>query len=384
MSEAPSPLPTPWILKSSADGSRTFYFNPSTKQRLSLIEPATPLSHCWGWLFKDRAKVYVNMESGEEARAWPPASSAAAAPSHKRRLEAEGSSSSSSASAASGSGEAASAAEGGTAASASASASASSAAPSASMKRARLGPVVPSVLPPGDLRIIAMSNRGQLAMLRNMLRSAAAVGMDLGLFDVYLTPEDSRTPSEAAAFGSQPFASVTALKLALIAREAAAHAAVLWVDNDIVFFSNPLDDLLARPHVPFLMQNDQWSPCTGFWLLRGGSQPAQREVLARSLEVMGRSGSKDAENDQSAFARACQECRVRPALLEDALYPNGRVYFERRQQERALMVHCNYLSTTAEKEKRLAEHGLWDPVEDILGRVHVVQLQHGDIEVPSV
>ena len=346
-------LPQPWVLKSNADG-RQYYHNPTTKQRLSLIEPATPASQHWGWLFKDRQRVYVSLASGEETHTWPPR-----APAAKRRAEGGG-------------------AEGEGAAAAQAAAPGSSA-PAA--KRARSA-AAPSRLPPGDLRIIAMSNRGQLPMLRNMLRSAEEVGMDLGLFDVYLTPEEG-TPAEAAAFGSTQFASVTALKLALIARESAAHASVLWVDNDIVFFTNPLDDLLARAPVPYLMQNDQWSPCTGFWLLRRGSGGGiGGEVMARALEVMTR-GNKDSENDQTAFARACKECSCVPVLLEDALYPNGRVYFERKQQARALLVHCNYLKTTAEKEKRFLEHGLWDPQEAILGRVNVVQLRHGDLAVPA-
>ena len=373
MSAAPAPaaapaLPAPWLLKTTADGARSYYLHPATKQRLTPIEPATPASAGWGWLYRDRQKVYTCLATGAESFAWPPAppkraAGGAAGPGAKRARTEGGEG---------GGGEGAGA-------------------PPPPPLPAPLPPLVqlhptPTRLPTAGLRIIAMTNRGQRPMLRNMLRSAQAVGMDLGLFDVYLTPEGAATPAEAAAFGSAHFASVTALKLALIAREAAAHAAVLWVDNDIVFFRNPLDDLLARAPVPFLMQNDQWSPCTGFWLLRaqaardGGAAAA---VLARSLAVMALRDCKDSDNDQAAFARACKESRCSPALLEDALYPNGRVYFERRVQARALLVHCNYLKTTAEKEARFLEHGLWDPREDVMERVRVVQLQHGDLHVPG-
>ena len=239
----------------------------------------------------------------------------------------------------------------------------------------------PSRAPPGDLRIIAMTNKGQLPMLRNMLRSAAEVGMDLGLFDVYLTPEEAPLAG-AAAFGSGQFTSITALKLALIARESAAHASVLWVDNDIVFFSNPLDDLLARAPVPLLMQNDGWSPCTGFWLLRRGSGEAA-EVLAHSLRVMAR-GGRDGRNDQSAFAAALQERRppIAPTLLEEAKYPNGEVYFELGVTRKALMVHCNFLRTTEEKVARLKAHGMWRDDEGILGKVRVLQLKAGELTLP--
>ena len=90
-----------------------------------------------------------------------------------------------------------------------------------------------------DFRIIAMTNKGQLDMLKNMLRSASEVGVDMSLFDVYLTPE-SDVINVSAGFHSANFTKLTMLKLQTIIKAVEEHEMVLWVDNDIVFLKNPI------------------------------------------------------------------------------------------------------------------------------------------------
>ena len=93
------------------------------------------------------------------------------------------------------------------------------------------------------------------------------------------------------------------------------------------------------------------------------------DLLEHSLRVMAR-GGKGSRNDQSAFAAALCERRppIVPTLLEEAKYPKGEVYFELGITSKALMVHCNYLRTTAEKVARLKARGMWHDDEGILGK----------------
>ena len=68
------PLPPPWVLKTSKDGTRSFYCHPETKQSLSQIEPHSAATEKWGWYHHPttRQKTYVNMETGMETSVWPP------------------------------------------------------------------------------------------------------------------------------------------------------------------------------------------------------------------------------------------------------------------------------------------------------------------------
>jgi hypothetical protein len=219
-----------------------------------------------------------------------------------------------------------------------------------------------------DFRIIAMTNLGQLDMLKNMLRSADEVGIDMKLFDVYMTPTDKL--NEAAGFDNTNFTPITMLKLQVIIKAIEEHDMILWVDNDIVFLKNPINDLLSRTEVPFLIQDDQWSACTGFFLIR--KSELVLKILKDGLKLM---KENKAREDQTAINKGFEMNKYNPTLLEEYLYPNGNIYFNKKiQSKEAKIIHFNYQKTSAEKIERMKQNKLWNPNDIGYKKVNIIQM----------
>lgn len=219
-----------------------------------------------------------------------------------------------------------------------------------------------------DFRIIAMTNLGQLDMLKNMLRSADDNGIDMKLFDVYMTPPDKL--NEAAGFDNSNFTPITMLKLQVIIKAIEEHDMILWVDNDIIFLKNPIKDLLSRVEVPFLIQDDQWSACTGFFLIR--KSKLVLKILNDGLKLM---REKKAREDQTAINKAFEMNKYNPTLLEEYLYPNGNIYFNKKiQSKEANIIHFNYQKTSTEKIERMKQNKFWNPNDNGYKKVNIIQM----------
>jgi hypothetical protein len=198
-----------------------------------------------------------------------------------------------------------------------------------------------------------MTNEAQLPMMKNMLNSALKCGFQMNLFHCFIMSSDK----EAAKYNTSEFKSITTQKLEVILENVGMDM-ILWVDNDIVFFENCLNDVLSRRGT-FVMQNDGWGHCTGFFLARPGFFTNQ--VIKKSISWL--KDRKGSLNDQHAFNSVLKQSPVTVFSLPIDEYPNGEVYFEKGIQSKAKMVHCNWLRTTAEKVQRLKDHGLWDESE---------------------
>jgi len=159
---------------------------------------------------------------------------------------------------------------------------------------------------------------------------------------------------EAATYNTDHFKSITIQKLEVI-RMNMGMDTILWVDNDIVFFENCLKDILSKSG-SFVMQDDGWGHCTGFFLARPGFFATQ--VITNSVSWLKQSSGT--LNDQHAFNAVLKQSPVTVFSLSKEEYPNGDIYFEKGIRSKAKMVHCNYLSTTAEKVERFKQHTLWD------------------------
>ena len=195
-----------------------------------------------------------------------------------------------------------------------------------------------------------MTNDAQLPMMKNMLNSALKCGFPMRYFHCFIMSADK----DAAAYNSDEFKSITTRKLEVILLNLGMDT-ILWVDNDIVFFENCLKDVSSKPG-SFVMQNDGWGHCTGFFLARPSLFTTQ--IINNSISwLKERSGSL---NDQHAFNKVIKQTPVSVFSLSTDEYPNGDVYFEKKIQSAAKMVHCNYLPTTAEKVKRFKDHNMWD------------------------
>lgn len=191
-------------------------------------------------------------------------------------------------------------------------------------------------------------------MMKNMLRSAKEAGFDMKLFHCYILGDHK----DAATYSTGEFKSLTTRKLEVIYENMKIDPEIVWIDNDIVLFENCINDLRSYKG-SFVMQDDIWSPCTGFFLVR--TSMFSLRAIYQSIDWLKYSQLQNS-NDQHAFANVYKRViGLIVTLLPQEEYPNGSVYFQQQKTSKAKMVHCNYLFTTPEKEQRLKEHGLWNP-----------------------
>jgi hypothetical protein len=201
------------------------------------------------------------------------------------------------------------------------------------------------------MRIVAMTNEGQLPMMKNMLNSAMKAGLNMQMFHCYIVSSDK----EAAKYNTLEFKKLTTRKLEVILSN--MYDTVLWVDNDIVFFENCLSDVL-RHNGNFVMQDDIWGYCTGFFLAR----PSMfgKNLIQKCIQELV-SKPKGTENDQHIFNRLYKRTPlITLTKLPTDQYPNGKVYFEDNKKSTAKILHNNYLQTTAEKVQKFKDNNLWD------------------------
>jgi len=204
------------------------------------------------------------------------------------------------------------------------------------------------------MRIVCMTNEGQLSMMKNMLNSALKTGWNLSNFHCYIL----KTQPEAAAYNTINFQSITIRKLEVILENMQKDPETIWIDNDIVLFQNCINDMRIKAG-NFVGQDDFWGAmCTGFFLAR--TNITSISAIKNSIEWLKRQ-TIPSLNDQHAFAAIIP---ITPGLIIHKLnqdeYPNGKVYFDYNRKSRARMLHNNYLYTTAEKIARFKEHNLWD------------------------
>lgn len=208
-----------------------------------------------------------------------------------------------------------------------------------------------------------MTNEGQLPMMKNMLNSALKAGFPMHLFHCYIL---SSNP-DAAAYNTLGFQNITIRKLQVI--QGNLNDEVLWIDNDIVLFQNIIDDV-RRYSGSFVMQDDLWGFCTGFFLARPTNY--SRNLIQNSISALANT-TNPATNDQHIFN---SEYKKIPKFgfpitkLPVDEYPNGAIYFNEGRKSKAKIVHSNYLPTTAQKVERFKEHNMWDESDTAFNMVN--------------
>lgn len=204
------------------------------------------------------------------------------------------------------------------------------------------------------MRIVAMTNEGQLPMMKNMLNSASKSGWPMDLFHCYVLSSNK----ELAAYNTTEFQSITLRKLELILENMRMDSEVLWIDNDIYLFENAIQHMRSFQG-NFVMQDDIWGPCTGFFLVR--TTAGSIRAIEKTIQTVRSQVGKNIMNDQHAFVKVYKSILgLRVSLLPQELYPNGHVYFDKDIKSNAKMVHNNYLHKTEDKVVRFKNHNLWD------------------------
>lgn len=215
------------------------------------------------------------------------------------------------------------------------------------------------------MRIVAMTNEGQLSMMKNMLNSAHKAGLPMDLFHCYVLSDQANT----ASYGTPEFKSITTRKLEIILENMYLDSNVLWIDNDIVLFENILNDIM-RYKGHFIMQDDLWSPCTGFFLARTTS--TSLSIIKNAILWLNKNAENRLINDQHAFQTVTKQV---PFLIIQLLprdeYPNGEIYFNQKRKDKAKIVHCNYLKTTEEKIQRFKDNLMWNDSDDAFKLVNI-------------
>lgn len=215
------------------------------------------------------------------------------------------------------------------------------------------------------MRIVAMTNEGQLSMMKNMLNSAMKAGFPMNDFHCYIVQQDK----DAATYNTKQFQSITLKKLEVILSNLQQDREVLWIDNDIYLFQNMIQELRSVPG-NLVMQDDLWGPCTGFFLAR--SSLATIRVFQKTIQSLRSKLSTDSiANDQHEFLNVYKRIiGLIVQLLPQEEYPNGEIYFNQKKTAKAKMVHCNYLQTTTEKVNRFKDFGLWDESDTAYNHVN--------------
>lgn len=191
-------------------------------------------------------------------------------------------------------------------------------------------------------------------MMKNMLNSAMKAGLPMHIFHCYILSDQK----SEAAYNTTEFKKITVRKLEVILMNMQFGEPVVWVDNDIVFFKNCLDDLLAYQE-SFVMQDDLWGFCTGFFLVRPST--FTKSLIQKCITRMN-SETHSKENDQHVFNKVCYSI---PTLtltkLPQDKYPNGFVYSSLKDKSGAVIMHNNYLIKTSEKIEKFIRDGNWNP-----------------------
>ncbi|CAI5999864.1 unnamed protein product [Closterium sp. NIES-65] len=214
---------------------------------------------------------------------------------------------------------------------------------------------------------------------------------------------------EACEYGTLCFKRFTKLKSRAVLRALRAGYSVLWTDVDIVWFSDPLRDLLRfGPGTLPIQSNepDAARPPHGKRRINSGFYFGRSdEATIAAFEAIVAAAAKTELSEQPSFydvlcgekgqkkVRGKAQClwkgisvtsaggkqkttpvAVRTIFLDRKKYPNGAVHgfwdaanvSEACREAGCVILHNNWISGRGSKERRLARHGFWQ--YDIDGR----------------
>ena len=226
------------------------------------------------------------------------------------------------------------------------------------------------------MKILSMTNIGQVDMMKNMLNSAEKVGIPLNMFSIYLMND----VPEASNFWTLNFYHITLRKLQLIYDTLCSLSngeILFWIDNDIVLFTNPIPELEAFTE-DFVMQDDLYTGCTGFWTIRRSD--ATCALLRTALDYM-KNNRHEKMHDQTAVWHVLKNtqhpCSLR--ILNRYEYPVGDVYFKTNDYvfDRSIsrILHNNFLFSAREKVERFKANNMWNTSDDASSKLTIIRLK---------
>ena len=202
-----------------------------------------------------------------------------------------------------------------------------------------------------------------------------------------------------ADWGTPNFSRIVRAKFHALQEEVAAAgsgAAVIWMDTDLYFFSEPCGPLAkeisvqsraANPPVGLFQVADTPNICTGFFVLPPWKRDLQREMLAAAARMLEAHVAKIAAatrlgalrrvgakvpymGDEKAINAVLRgnPSRFPASPLPRFRYVNGRDFFGAHGKPRnipateiprAILVHNNWIKGVTNKVGRFKQHGMW-------------------------
>jgi hypothetical protein len=186
-------------------------------------------------------------------------------------------------------------------------------------------------------------------------------GFNITCFE-YIHDKDGKN---ASRYGSTAFKRKTHLKTIIILEALLLGLQVLITDVDIVFLKNPLPYLTCYT-CDIELSSDGAEGNSGFYLAR--PTPA---AIKLHCEAWNQGLVKPEFSNQKAIDRNMEKMlrnkQINVNNLDRRLYPNGRVYFEKGKRmfkgdnpcTNCIIVHNNWIISSAAKVYRFKECGLW-------------------------
>ena len=210
--------------------------------------------------------------------------------------------------------------------------------------------------------------------------------------------------SGSCEYGTDCFRKFTKLKSAAVLRVLKAGYSVLWTDVDIVWFSNPLPELMAYGPETLPVQSNEPNPKrpphgirrinSGFYLAHADNvtvaaftaivahaaasplseQPSFYDILCgehgqRKIRGKGECLWTVGDTPQSPITKRSRKPgkQLRTILLDRRKYANGQAYgyWEGESAGKAcaeggcVILHNNWIAGSKSKEGRMAKHGFW-------------------------
>lgn len=221
------------------------------------------------------------------------------------------------------------------------------------------------------MKLLTFLNSGCIEICLNMLKSAENVGISKDNFIIaclddnaynvliqneytgaYLYINQELKDYQNWTFDKNSgFRNIVKYKWKIIFENYLKNPELIWVDSDIVFKENPIDELIGHQEVLFQSDLPGNTLCTGFMVFN------ETEVCKKMIEEC---SQYDCEDDQLIMNQiALEKYSNDIAVLNEDLFPNGNVYYLQNRKSNAMIVHNNWMIGGNEKIKKFKEENLW-------------------------
>ena len=156
--------------------------------------------------------------------------------------------------------------------------------------------------------------------------------------------------SGADAFGTSEYWEMLKHSKRAFYRLLQEQSRILFVDSDVVFLKNPVEEMESLLDVYDLVcMTDMPSSLGAFSAGFFGITTDLRGVFSRD----------DGECDQAALRSLVAEKGVKAYMLSPSKYPNGCFWYQYHRSIDPVVIHYNWLGRLEEKIEKMKEFGHW-------------------------